>query len=252
LREKGDNSRDLQVLTAIANRDVATLAAFANEVCEHSALAGAMAAVYGQATEPEWATSMLEWVWTSGHDPGTNRLIKERLPNLCIVMNVTPDISAEVPMSRTALGLCLAEMRQQGGDLAGAIDIVEQLDATALTALSLAELYLQSGRMFDVVELTADVTNQDDATSVLLTFRAAALRALDRHTEARVAASEAARHGERMAVVRHRALVQRALSYFDEQLTADALRDLEAVFAEDPEYPGLETAVMKLRAARGE
>jgi Tfp pilus assembly protein PilF len=55
-----------------------------------------------------------------------------------------------------------------------------------------------------------------------------------------------------MAVVRHRALVQRALSYFDEQLTADALRDLEAVFAEDPEYPGLETAVMKLRAARGE
>ena len=61
----------------------------------------------------------------------------------------------------------------------GAIDVVERLEPSAYTAVSLAELYLLADRPDEVIELTQGVTNEDDATAILLVFRGAAFRDRD-------------------------------------------------------------------------
>ena len=50
-------------------------------------------------------------------------------------------MTAELGLDRSAIGLALAELRQQTNDLAGAVHIVEQLESTTCAAVSLAELY---------------------------------------------------------------------------------------------------------------
>lgn len=58
------------------------------------------------------------------------------------------------------MGLALAELKQEQGDLEGAIDAVEQLEPTTYSAVSLAELYAQTGRWDDVIELTEGIKNE--------------------------------------------------------------------------------------------
>lgn len=62
-------------------------------------------------------------------------------------------VTAELPVNRDAVGLALAELKRDPRDLDGAIDVVEQLEPTTYSAVSLAKLYSQTER-WDVIELT--------------------------------------------------------------------------------------------------
>jgi hypothetical protein len=54
------------------------------------------------------------------------------------------------------------------------------VEPTTFAALSLAELYLEAGQPHEVVTLTQNIVNEDDATALLCVFRGAALRNLSR------------------------------------------------------------------------
>ena len=62
------------------------------------------------------------------------------------------------------------------GEPSKAIEIVEQLEPTTYSAVSLAELYTQAARYDEVISLTEGLNNQDDATALLLVFRGVAFR----------------------------------------------------------------------------
>jgi hypothetical protein len=49
--------------------------------------------------------------------------------------------------------------------------VVEQLEPTTYSAVSLAELYAQTQRWDDVIELTEGMKNEDDASALLCVFR---------------------------------------------------------------------------------
>ncbi len=106
-------------------------------------------------------------------------------------------MTAELPVNRDAVGLALAELKQDHGDLEGAIDTVEQLEPTTYSAVSLAELYAQTGRWDDVIELTEGIKNEDDAAALLCVFRGQAFRQQGFHDAAHEALKEAlrSRHG---------------------------------------------------------
>jgi tetratricopeptide (TPR) repeat protein len=133
----------------------------------------------------------------------------------------------------------LAELHQEAGNLAAAIEVVEHLEPTTYAAVSLAELYSQAGRHADVVEVTEGVSNQDDGTALLCVFRGIAFREQGFHEAAREALKEALRSKKRDPVVRHRALLERAKSYLSEGKRALARKDLERILAEDSDYDGL-------------
>src|SRR6266511_6123735 len=108
------------------------------------------------------ATRLLEQAFALGGDPATDSFVRKYL-HTQLELSVAEGVTAELPINRDAVGLALAELKQEKGDLEGAIDVVEQLEPTTYAAVSLAELYAQAGRWDDVIELTEGVKNDDDA-----------------------------------------------------------------------------------------
>ncbi|MDR1151330.1 MAG: hypothetical protein LBK72_02420 [Bifidobacteriaceae bacterium] len=49
-------------------------------------------------------------------------------------MKLAPGVEATMPLTRELVGLALAELRQKGGDIAGAVEIVESLEPSVPAA----------------------------------------------------------------------------------------------------------------------
>ena len=155
-------------------------------------------------------------------------------------------MTAELPVNRDAVGLALAELKQDRGDIAGAIDVVEQLEPTTYSAVSLAELYAQAERWDDVIELTEGMKNEDDASALLCVFRGQAFRQQGFHDAAHESLKEALRSRSRAAPIRHLALAERAQNYLAQGKKGMARKDLERILAEDSSYEGLRDQLAEL------
>lgn len=195
----------------------------------------------------ERAHELLAWVYGSGFDPAADPFVRKYLPHAAVDLSITPEITARLPLDRTALGLLLAETKQVLDDLAGAVDVVEQLEPTSVSAVSLAELYTGTGRWQDVVDLTDGVTNEDEPTMYLLVQRAVALREQGYASASRDALREALRLRSRPPQLMHLALVERARTNLADNKRAQARKDLERVLAADSAYPGLRELLDELR-----
>jgi tetratricopeptide (TPR) repeat protein len=157
-------------------------------------------------------------------------------------------VTAELPINRDAIGLALAELKQEQGDIAGAIGVVEQLEPTSYSTVSLAELYSVAGQWDDVVALTEGVRNEDDAAALVCVFRGQALRQLGFNDAAHEALKEALRSRSRAAAIRHLALAERAQNYLAQNKKSQARKDLERILAEDSDYEGVREQLAKLSA----
>jgi tetratricopeptide (TPR) repeat protein len=197
--------------------------------------------------DPAQAKTLLDSVLSSGQDPAADRFIAKYL-RTWITLPIAAGVSAELPVSRDAVGLALAELRHEDGDLDGAIDVVEQLEPSTYAAVSLAELYLRAGRFDDVVELTESLRNEDDATALLCVFRGAAFRQQGFYDAAHEALKEALRSRSRAAPIRHLALAERAANYQAQGKKGLARKDLERILAEDSTYEGVRATLEELAA----
>jgi tetratricopeptide (TPR) repeat protein len=185
------------------------------------------------------ARQLLAWAFAQGFDPAQDPFCQKYLPNAALSVELATGVSTELRLDRDALGLTLAELHQEAGDLPGAVDVVEQLEPSTVAAVSLAELYCDLSRWQDVVDLTDGLTNDDEPSTYLLTQRGIALRELGMHDAAREALKEALRVRSRPAELRQRALVERASTYLAQGKAGMARKDLEKVYGENSQYPGL-------------
>jgi tetratricopeptide (TPR) repeat protein len=189
-------------------------------------------------TDQPTATRLLEQAFALGADPAADSFVRKYLFTQ-LELSIAPGVTAELPVNRDAVGLALAELKQDAGESEEAIDVVEQLEPTAYAAVSLAELYSQVGRHDDVVELTEGIKNEDDATALLLVYRAVALREQGYNDAAHEAFKEALRSRSRAASVRHLALSERARNYEAQGKKGMARKDLERILAEDSDFEGV-------------
>jgi tetratricopeptide (TPR) repeat protein len=189
-------------------------------------------------SEPKEAERLLGEAFATGNDPAEDKFVAAYLSTR-LELSITEGITAELPVSRDAVGLALAELKQDEGDLEGAINVVEQLEPTTYSAVSLAELYAQAGRWDDVIELTEGMKNEDDASALLLVFRGQAFREQGFHDAAHEALKEALRSRSRAAPIRHQALAERAQNYVAQGKKGLARKDLERILADDSSYEGV-------------
>ena len=190
---------------------------------------------------------MFEELWTSGYDPERDAFVTKYAWASTATVGLAPGVSVTLPLHRPAIGLALAELRQENGDLVEAADLVETLEPSVPAAVSLAELYGLLERWAAVVELTEQVTGHDELSTFLLVQRAAALRELGHHVAAREVLRPVLGRKTVPPELRHLALLQRALSYAAEGKKPQARRDLEKILAEDGRFPGLTEAMAELR-----
>jgi tetratricopeptide (TPR) repeat protein len=245
------NHDDKALVDAIRQLDAAAIDEVGRRVPR---LALAAATISGfvllQHEQDDEARSRLQWVFASGKDPANDPFISEYV-TIRVSVAVVDGATASLPTDRTTVGLILAELLQRADDLTGAIDVVEQLEPTTLTALSLAELDASAGRYDEVVQVTEGCENVDDATSLLCTFRGVALREQGHFTAARACFADALRSSKRDPAVRHRAWFERSKCYLAEGQRSRARQDLERILAEDSDYEGLARALAALEGLDG-
>lgn len=189
------------------------------------------------------ALGALRYAWAQPGRVEEHPFVRTYLPTSHVTINIAEGVSATLPISRDAIGLALVELEQDAGNLEAAITTAEQLEPSALAAVSLCELYLEVGRHGDVVAITNQLTNDDDPSCLLLAFRGVAFREQGMATAAREAFRAALKSRSRDAAIRHFALVERAKSYAAEGKNAMARKDLERVLAEDANHPGVRELV---------
>jgi tetratricopeptide (TPR) repeat protein len=195
----------------------------------------------------ETATELLEEAFANENDVAADKFVSKYLSTR-LDLPIADGVTAELPVNRDAVGLALAELKQAAGDVDAAIDVVEQLEPTTYTAVSLAELYSLAGRWDDVIELSDGIRNEDDAAALLLVFRGRAFREQGFHDAAHEALKEALRSRSRAAPIRHRALAERAQNYVDQKKNGMARKDLERILAEDSDYEGVRERLAQLGA----
>lgn len=197
---------------------------------------------------PLEAARLLSDVFATGVDPAKDEFIS-KYHSTRLALPIAPGVTADLPVNRDAVGLALAEVTQDAGDINGAIAIVEQLEPTSYAAVSLAELYTQAQRWADVVDLTNGIQNEDEACALLLCYRGIALREQSLHDAAHEAFKEALRKRTQPTEIRHLALSERATNYLAQGKRSLARKDLERIIADDAGSDGIRARLAALAAS---
>jgi len=163
-------------------------------------------------------------------------------------MNVKVAPGVDVPMrfSIQGLGHMYIELLQLGERFQEALEVAESLEPDQISALAVCENEVQLRRWKDVLETTEDIENEDDATALLLIFRAIAFREegkLDASIETlRLARSSRKRHED----ILNKALYERSFLYEKQGKKALARKDLEKILATDSDFPGVDQRLKDL------
>jgi tetratricopeptide (TPR) repeat protein len=192
------------------------------------------------------AAGWLNDIWERKNELLENRLFKKYVSKVILIVPVAPGVGFNTYLDIDALGLIYGEVLQQLNKPELAKKIVEQVKPNQVTAISLAEIELQLGEFDEVLALTDGIENQDDATAILLVFRAIALRE-QKHFEAAIEVFDAALASKSRNIdILHKALFERSKAFLLEGKNAKAKSDLEKILVKDSDYPGVKEALKKI------
>jgi tetratricopeptide (TPR) repeat protein len=234
-----------ELYKAVKAQDVAAIKRVGDEHPDFRLASYSLAGLMIIKDDPAEGKRLLSDAFATGNDPAEDTFVSTYLYTE-VDLTIAAGITAELAISRDAVGLGLAELLQREGALDSAIDVVEQLEPTTYSAVSLGELYAQASRWDDVVELTEGISNEDDASALLCVFRGQAFREQNFHDAAHEALKEALRSRSRAAPIRHHALAERAQNYLAQGKKAMARKDLERILAEDSGYEGVREQLAEL------
>lgn len=233
----------------VAKPDAVELARVAQDFEEARPLASLFSTAYGAMPAGDYArgVALMSWLFSTRYDPTKDAFVAKYLPNHRFELLIAEGIKVVLPLDRDYIGLVLAELHQKLGDLEAGVDVVEQLEPSTVTAVSLAELYADLGRWSDIVELTDGLTNEDETATYLMIQRGIAFREQKFYDASREAFKEALRARSRPAELRQRAFVERGVTNLSDGKRAAARKDFERVLAENSAYPGLQDHLASLQ-----
>src|SRR5215212_5481497 len=146
-----------QLYKAVRTQDVQAIKRAGEEHADFRLASYSIAGLMLLSSDKETAKRLLEEAFGTGNDPSADRFVSTYLFTR-LELSIAEGVTAELPINRDAVGLALAELKQDEGDIDGAINVVEQLEPTTYAAVSLAELYSLAGRWDDIVELSEGIT----------------------------------------------------------------------------------------------
>jgi tetratricopeptide (TPR) repeat protein len=163
-----------------------------------------------------------------------------------IKLKVTERVRVEVEWSSLAGALALVECYQEQGRTEEAIGVLQQLadtDENPAILLSLCDLYAQTGAWDELVDAAAGTSNEDDVTLEIRLLQARALHEQGMDEAAIDAYKDALRSKKRNLELLKEARYQRGKLLLARGKTAQATKDLQTVYAEDPGYRDVATLV---------
>lgn len=194
----------------------------------------------------EGLTAKAAKVWATRAELDRSWMFSHHAKAYEVNVKVAPGVDVPMQFSLQVLGHMYIELLQLDERYTEALEVAESLIPDQISALAVCENEVQLRRWRDVLATTEDVENVDDATALLLIFRAIALREegmLDAAIESlRLARSSKKRHED----ILNKALYERSFIYEKQGKKALARKDLEKIIATDSDFPGVDKRLKDL------
>ncbi|MFM8961266.1 MAG: DUF4236 domain-containing protein [Actinomycetota bacterium] len=202
--------------------------------------------IMNNTTDLEALTKRATEIWNRRRELVKNSLFVDYTKGFEITLKVAPGVAIPMQYGFDAFGLSYIEVLQMGGKYEEALSVAESLSPNQATALAVCENELQLRRWKDVLETTEEIENVDDATALLLIYRAIALREQGLFDAAIETLRLARSSKKRNEDVLNKALFERALCYEKLGKKALARKDLEKIIATDSDFPGVLESLSRL------
>jgi len=178
------------------------------------------------------------WSKRASHfnDPLVSKYFKGIRPSA----QITRGISSNEIYNAQTLGFIYAEVLQSEEKYNDALTVLDQMIPDQLVAISIADIELITKKYDEAIETTEDIENEDDATAMLLVLRGIAFREKTLNDAAVECFKRALSRKDRSEGLLHRALFERAETYARMGKKAMAVKDLEKILVDEPQYPEVE------------
>lgn len=185
------------------------------------------------------AVELLEGVIFSDSEFPTP-LIEKYLAEVTVDIEVTPNITATVPVGGLAATLLLVELYQAQRRVREAITLLEEVEELAndpVLTLSLCELYASREIWEGVIERAKNIEPEDDITLEIAIFYGRAMQAQGLHEAAITVFTKALRRkSNRSPHLLNEATYWRAISYLGQGQTGRANKEFQKIYADNPDF----------------
>ena len=174
-------------------------------------------------------------------------LVEKYFAGITPAVQITRGISTNGIYDAQTLGFIYAEVLQSSGKYEDALAVLEEMIPNQMVAISIADIELTNKEYDQAIETTEDIENEDDATAMLLVMRGIAFREKLLSDAAAECFKRALSHKSRSEGLLHRALFERAETYSRMGKKAMAIKDLEKILVDEPQYPEVEEKLAEIK-----
>lgn len=192
------------------------------------------------------ALSLGKALWSNKVQAFDDLLIKKYFKGITPAAQITRGISTNEIYNAQTLGFIYAEVLQSNEKYDDALVVLDQMDPDQLVAISVADIELTMKKYDEAIETTEDIENEDDATAMLLVLRGIAFREKSLLDAAVECFKRALSQKDRSEGLKHRALFERAETYVRMGKKAMAIKDLEKILVDEPNYSQVEEKLAQI------
>ena len=178
--------------------------------------------------------TMGENLWQDRERAFTDPMVLKYFQGIRPVTRITDGISATEILNQQQFGLIWVEVLQAHEKFESALTVLHELTPDQVVAVSMADIELALKDYDAVFETTNEITNEDDATAILLVQRGIAFREKALFDAALECFKQALAKRSRSQAMLNRAHLERALTYKKMNKPTQARKDLELVLVNEP------------------
>jgi tetratricopeptide (TPR) repeat protein len=186
-------------------------------------------------------------LWSNRATVFSDPLVSKYFKGITPAAQITRGISTQEIYNAQTLGFIYAEVLQSNEKYDEALAVLDQMTPDQLVAISIADIELITKKYDEAIETTEDIENEDDATAMLLVLRGIAFREKSLNDAAVECFKRALSHKDRSEGVLHRALFERAEAFLRLGKKAMAVKDLEKILVDEPQYPEVEEKLAAIK-----
>ena len=204
-------------------------------------------------TDTETEVKAREWgqlIWDARDTLFADPLVSKYLDGLHPSVQITRGISTTMTYTKDLFTYTWAEVLQGQKKYKEALDALSTITPDQMVAISIADIENTMGDYDAAIETTEDIENEDDATAMLLVLRGIAFREKKLHEAAIECFKRALASKKRSEGLLHRALFERAETYVRMNKKAAAIKDLEKILVDEPNYDEVQAKLDKLQGTK--
>ena len=201
-------------------------------------------------TEDKWEDKAVVWgegLWKNRELIFSDRYVHKYFECLKLAVTISPGIATDLIYDAQTLGFIWAEVLQGMGKFDEALAVLNEMDPDQMVAISIADIEIGKGDFDGAIDTTEDIEVGDDATAMLMVLRGVAFRGKGMHEAAVECFKRALKYKEIPEVLEHRALFERGVTYAAMDKKAMAVKDLEKILVDNPDYPEVEKKLAEIK-----